>query len=221
MGIRLVCSNLTRYFPLVLRPSKGFLEVAMKDLENMLHMQVTKLWSKGLIDVFTDADARYDPETNAIMKEGQHLKVGDLLVRKLNGDGKKSDISHSWKVVEVTMVPTLGIEELKPNTEYSIYIQLRDAVLPFKLTKVELQSRTYTFQSLSEGSGDLVLQAHTLPAIYRKGTQRHHDVETFKIECVEPSSEGDYKSQVIPMKKVRNYKFTLDLSNTHVFQCVG
>lgn len=197
------------------------MEVAMKDLENMLHLQVTKLWSKGLIQVFTDADARYDPETNAIMKDGQHLKVGDLLVRKLNGDGKKSFGSHSWQVTEVTMVPTLGIEDLKPNTEYAIYVALREAVLPFKLTKVELQSRTYTFESLSEKSKDIVVQAHTLPAIYKKGTQRHMDVETFKIQCVEPSSEGDYKSQVIPMKKVRNYKFTLDLKNTHVFQCTG
>eukprot|EP00526_Cylindrotheca_closterium_P004181 CAMPEP_0113607374 /NCGR_PEP_ID=MMETSP0017_2-20120614/3351_1 /TAXON_ID=2856 /ORGANISM="Cylindrotheca closterium" /LENGTH=2590 /DNA_ID=CAMNT_0000515975 /DNA_START=92 /DNA_END=7861 /DNA_ORIENTATION=- /assembly_acc=CAM_ASM_000147 len=202
-------------------PSEGFLEVAMKDLENMLHIQVSKLWSKGLIQVFTDADARYDPEANAIMKDGQFLKVGDMLVRKLNGDGKKSDLSHSWKVTDVTKVPTLGIEQLKQNTEYAIYVSLRDEVLPFKLTKVELQSRTYTFESLSESSKDIVVQAHTLPAIYPKGTQRHMDVETFKIECVEPSSEGDYKNQVIPMKKVRNYKFTLDLTNTHVFQCMG
>ncbi|CAJ1944605.1 unnamed protein product [Cylindrotheca closterium] len=202
-------------------PSEGFLEVATKDLENMLHIQVSKLWSKGLIQVFTDADARYDPETNAIMKDGQYLKVGDLLVRKLNGDGKKSDLSHSWKVTDVTKVTTLGIEDLKPNTEYAIYVALRDEVLPFKLTKVELQSRTYTFESLSDRSKDIVVQAHTLPAIYPKGTQRHMDVETFKIECLEPSSEGEYKSQVVPMKKVRNYKFTLDLHNTHVFQCVG
>lgn len=187
----------------------------------MLHLQVSKLWSKGLIQVFTDADAQYDPEANAIMKDGQYLKVGDMLVRKLNGDGKKSDHSHSWKVTEVTKVTTLGIEGLKQNTEYAIYVPVRDEVLPFKLTKVELQSRTYTFESLSDSSKDIVVQAHTLPAVYPKGTQRHMDVETFKIECVEPSSEGDYKNQVIPMKKVRNYKFTLDLSNAHVFQCMG
>lgn len=193
----------------------------MKDLENMLHLEVSRLWSKGVVQVFTDADAQYDPDSNALTKLGEHLKLDDLLVRKINGDGKKSDQSHSWRVIDLVQVQALGLEELKVGIEYGVYVRLQDAVLPFKLAKVDLQSRTYTFESLSEAASGLVAAAHNLPAVYPKGTTKHAGIESIVIECIEKSSSGVRRNQEIPMKRVSDYRFTLDLRSSHVFECIG
>jgi hypothetical protein len=193
----------------------------MKDLENMLHLEVSRLWSKGVVQVYTDADAQYDPESNALTKLGEHLKLDDLLVRKINGDGKKSDHYHSWKVIDLIEVQALGLEDLKVGGVYAVFVRLQDAVLPFKLAKVDLQSRTYTFESLSDATSDLVAAAHNLPAVYAKGTTKHAGIESVVIECVEESSSGIRRSQEIPMKRVSKHIFSLDLRSSHVFECIG
>eukprot|EP00980_Cylindrotheca_fusiformis_P013350 scaffold3405_cov127-Cylindrotheca_fusiformis.AAC.5 len=216
-----ILMTISLHLSLLFRPTQGYLEVTMKDLENLLHLEVSKLWSRGVLQVYTDADAQYDSESNALTKLGEHLKQDDMLLRKINGDGKKSDHYHSWRVIDLIEVEALGLEDIRVGQEYGVYVRLKDAVLPFKLSKVDLQTRTYTFESLSEGNPNLVAAAHNLPAVYPKGTTKHGAIESVVIECIEESSSGERRSQEIPMKRVSGYKFTLDLQSSHVIECIG
>jgi hypothetical protein len=123
------------------RPSQGFVEITIKDLENMLHTEVSRLWSKGVINVFTDSRAVYDPVTNSLTKFGENLKVDDLLVRRVNEDGNRCSEKHSWKVAELVYTRSLGIDDLKVGEEYGVYIRFEQAVLPFKLVGVDLDKK--------------------------------------------------------------------------------
>ena len=88
------------------------MEITIKDLENMLHVEVSKLWSKGLIEVHTNSRASYDPQSNSVVKLGKHLKEGDLITRKVDADGKVSHGSHAWRVVELRYTESLSADDL-------------------------------------------------------------------------------------------------------------
>jgi hypothetical protein len=107
----------------------------------MLHTEVSRLWSKGVINVFTDSRAGYDPDTNALTKFGENLKADDVIYRRVNEDGNTCDDYHSWRVAELVYTRSLGIDDLKVGEEYGVYIRLEQAVLPFKLVGVDLDQQ--------------------------------------------------------------------------------
>jgi hypothetical protein len=107
----------------------------------MLHTEVSRLWSKGVISVFTDSRAGYDPDTNALTKFGENLKADDIIYRRVNEDGNPCDEYHSWRVAELVYTRSLGIDDLKVGEEYGVYIRLEQAVLPFKLVGVDLDQQ--------------------------------------------------------------------------------
>jgi len=59
-------------------PTQGFVEITIKDLECMLHVEVSRLWSRGVITVYTDSKAQYDLATNSLTKFGTSLKDDDV-----------------------------------------------------------------------------------------------------------------------------------------------
>jgi hypothetical protein len=107
----------------------------------MLHTEVSRLWSKGVINVFTDSRAAYDPVTNSLTKFGENLKVDDIILRRVNEDGCPCGEYHSWKVAELVYTRSLGIDDLRVGEEYGVYIRLEQAVLPFKLVGVDLDQK--------------------------------------------------------------------------------
>jgi hypothetical protein len=187
----------------------------------MLHVEVSRLWSKGVIQCFTDSKSQYDPETNSLTKLGEYLKVRDLILRRVDPDGNPSDKHFSWRVADRVFTKALGVDDLRVGAEYGVYIRLKSAVLPFKLTGVDLESRTYTFKSLKEGIEDLKATAHSLPSVYPKGTTRHAEVSKVIVECVRKGSSGGYVRDELPMVVIREKKFSVDIGNTHVIECIG
>jgi hypothetical protein len=107
----------------------------------MLHTEVSRLWSKGVINVFTDSRAAYDPVTNSLTKFGENLKVDDIILRRVNENGCPCGEYHSWKVAELVYTRSLGIDDLRVGEEYGVYIRLEQAVLPFKLVGVDLDQK--------------------------------------------------------------------------------
>ena len=192
----------------------------MKNLENMLHIAVTRMWSKGLVECIK-SNSYYDSEVNALTKTGENLQLDDMLLRRIDANGKRCEEHQSWKVVDLIRVKALELENLKKGAEYAVYIHREDAVLPFKLSDVDVQSRMYTFTSLEEGVDDLKVAAHNMPSVYRKGTKKHAGVEKVVIECTKENSSGSRRREEIPMKKVRKAKFMLDIGLTHVVQSIG
>jgi hypothetical protein len=187
----------------------------------MLHLEVSRLWSKGVIQCFTESKAKYDVASNSLTKVGEALKVGDKILVRVDPDGNPSATSISWTVVDLIYTQALGLDDLRVGEQYGVYIRARNAVLPFKLAGVDLQSRTYNFKALKKDVDDLKAPAHNLPSIYPKGTTRHADISTIIIQCTRESSAGGYVRDELPMKLVRKALFTLDIGNTHVVECIG
>ena len=187
----------------------------------MLHLEVSRLWSKGVIQCFTESKAKYDVASNSLTKMGEALKVGDKILVRVDPDGQPAATSFSWKVVDLVYTQALGLDDLRVGEGYMVYVRSRNAVLPFRLAGVDLQSRTYTFKALRKNVEDLKAPAHNLPSIYPKGTRRHADVSKIIIECSKESSAGGYVQDELPMKLVRKALFTLDIGNTHVIECIG
>jgi hypothetical protein len=152
---------------------------------------------------------------------GEALKVDDKTLLRIDPDGKPSKEFYSWKIADLIYTQALGLEDLKVHREYGVYIRLQNGVFPFKLTGVDLQTRTYSFNSLKKGIEDLKATAHNLPSIYRKGTTRHADVDKIVVECVQNRSSGGNIRIELPMKRVRKEKFTLDIGHTHIVECIG
>ena len=187
----------------------------------MLHVEVSRLWSKGVIQCYTDSKAKYDVGSNSLTKMGEALKIEDKILRRVDPNGNRSTDHYSWKVADLIFTQALGLDDLKIGKEYGVYIRLRNAVLPFKLTGVDLQTRTYSFKALKKGVDDLKATAHNLPSIYPKGTTRHADVNKIVIESVQKGSSGGNVREELPMSRVRKEKFTLDIGHTHVVECIG
>lgn len=123
------------------RPSQGFVEVTIKDLESMLHVEVSRLWSRGIIELFTDCRAQYDPKTNSLTKFGAYLKVGDMILLPVDEEGRNSREYHSWKVAELVHREALSIHELKVGNEYGVFVRDKQSIHSFKLDRVDLVSK--------------------------------------------------------------------------------
>jgi hypothetical protein len=203
------------------RPTQGFVEITIKDLENMLHVEVSKMWSKGLIQVHTDSKSMYDHKSNSLVKLGEHLKFDDVILRRVNEEGQKVNDYHSWKVVEILYVDSLSVNDLKIGEEYGIYIRLENAVKPHKLMAIDLYTQTYTFMSLQLDGSELKVKAAVIPYVYPKGTMRHAEVSELIVESIKKGSNGGYVRESLPMKAIENMKFTMDVGHTHVVEAIG
>ena len=202
-------------------PTQGFVEITIKDLESLLHSEVSRLWSKGLISISADSKASFDSETNRLTKLGMYLKINDCIERQVDEDGKPSSYTCTWKVVDTVYAQPLGLDDLQIGIEYGVYVRQRGAVLPFKLIKVCLHSRAYTFESMTPGLGNLEINAKNLPSIYAKEIQNHADVHALLVECTKKGRSGAYVRQELLMRSIEGEKFILDVGNCHVVEAIG
>ena len=205
------------------RPSQGFVEITIKDLENVLHVEISRFWSKGLISVFTDSRSQFDPATNSLTKLGENLKVGDVILKKLDCDGNPCTQNRSWMVVELVYTKLLGVDDLKVGGEYGVYYRPEQSVFPFKLIEVDLDTKTYHFQSPFAGVEDLLVSVHDLPSVYPAGTgmNAHADVHKVVAESMEQNGKGSCSRVEMLMDGIKKRKFTLDVGNTHVIEAIG
>lgn len=216
----------------------------------MLHVEVSRLWSRGLVTVFTDSKAYYDVDTNSLIKYGENLKVGDVVKRKVDPAGRACREVHNWRVAELTYTKPLGIDELRVGVDYGVYMSVDQVVRPFRLVGVDLDSKVrlipifttkpttnppnrvyrvcskiYTFRSLYEGGQNLKVHSRSLPSVYPAGTDKQahanvHDV-VFEYGVRQQAVVGDQRRVRLPMAMIKNEKFTLDVGRTHVIEAIG
>lgn len=120
--------------------------------------------------MFTDSRSKFDPSTNSLTKAGENLKVGDVVLRNLDTSGNVSAIAHHWKVVELVFTKLLGVEALKVGEFYGVYYRPMQVVLSFQLVRVDLITKTYTFQAQSAGVDNICVNVLDLPSVYPNGT---------------------------------------------------
>lgn len=202
---------------------QGFVEITIKDLENILHVEVSRLWSKGLISIFTDSRSKFDPALNALTKYGVNLKVDDVVLHKVDPSGLPCHKDYPWKVVELVYSKVLDINDLKVGMEYGVYYRLDEAVLPFKLKNVNLDTKMYHFTSTISGVDDIFANINDLPSIYPAGSSMnaHADVNKVILECLKPNHTRHFKRIELHMSCIKGEKFTLDVGNTHVIEAIG
>lgn len=205
------------------RTLQGFVEITIKDLENILHVEVSRLWSKGLLSIFTDSRSRFDPTLNALTKYGENLKVDDIILHKVDPSGLPCHKDHAWKVVDLLYSKVLDINDLKVGLEYGVYYRLDQAVLPFKLKSVNLDTKMYHFASTISGVDDIFANINDLPSIYPAGSgmNAHADVNKVVLESTKPNHQRLYKRIELHMSCIKGEKFTLDVGNTHVIEAIG
>lgn len=203
------------------RPSQGFVEITIKDLENMLHIEVSKMWSKGLIQIHTDSRMMYVPESNSLTKFGGHLKLDDGILRHKDENGNECSDLRSWKVAGLTYKKSLSIDKIEIGQEYGIYIRLENAILPFRLVKIDQETGMYTFESLIWDQPDLVANVANLPSVYKKGTTKHAEVDMVVLQCEKQNRHGGCLRETIPMESIKKTMFTMDIGRTHVVSAVG
>lgn len=179
----------------------------------MLHLEVSRLWSKGLIAVYTDSKARYDPETNALVKFGKNLRVGDIVVAEFDDEP-----SGRWKVVALEYAESLGLSELRVGGEYGVWIRQEKAVLPFRLVRVDLDSKVYKFESLSSRATGFDVDVQHLPSVYPLGTKvtAHAGATEAVLRSMETGCE-----RRLNMTQARAEKFTIDVGASHVVEAIG
>lgn len=201
-------------------PTQGFVEITIKDLECMLHAEVSRLWSKGVIGVFTESKAQYDVASNSLTKSGEHLKLGDKILRRVDPNGNPSKEFHRWKISDILYAEALGIEDLRVGEEYGIHVKQENAIFQFTLIGVDLQTRTYNFKSQKKKIDSLAATTHNLPPIYPKGTS-HADANMVVITC---SAKGDTESfycEHFPVDELKGQQFVVDIGYAHVVECIG
>jgi hypothetical protein len=202
-------------------PTQGFVEITIKDLESLLHTEVSRLWSKGIISVSADAKATFDSDSNRLVKLGQHLKVNEIILRAVDENGARSTTKHSWKVVRLIFTQSLGLDNLRINQEYGVYSRQQNAVLPFKLVNVCLESKMYHFESLTDGIKNLEVDSQNLPSIYRRDGGTHADVYAIAVECTRIGRDGHQVQHELLMKNISDEKFTLDVGSCHIIEAIG
>lgn len=205
------------------RPDQNFVEITIKDLENLLHVEISRYWSRGIISVFTDARSHFDHETRSLIKLGKNLKVGDAVLRRINSEGYVCEEQHSWTVLELVYTQVLDIDEVKVGQNYGVYDNGDQAVLPFKLVSVDLDTKLYHFQSLSDAAEDIHAKANDLPSVYppRTSMDAHAEVHKVVFQCNQTNRGGRHVRVGLLMETIQNEKFTLDIGKCHVVEAIG
>ena len=197
-------------------PKQGYLETTLKDLECILHAEVTKLWSKNIIEVCMGQNVSYDAGLNSLVKLGEHLEVGDKVFRRVDPMGNPCKELHRWSIAETQNAETLEIGDLSIGKEYDIFLKKEKAVYPFKLIKVDLYTRTCKFESLKKNIDDIAASPNDLPPIYPKGSKRLY--KTVTIKCETKGESGDFHCDSLS-ETLEGQRFMIDIGHNHVVDC--
>ena len=200
----------------------------------MIHVKVSKMYSKGIIEHYTESGALYDAETSALTKVGENLKFDDLIKRRVDAEGGNSVEYHTCKVIDLYYIEPLGYSDLMIGNIYEVYIRTENTLKTHRLVGIDLSTKTYKFCPINRSLKDLRLSSldinngktlqtsgGSLPTVYPKGTTRHGDIKNIIFESVETGSHGGYVRDEMPFYAIKKKKFTLDVGNTHVLECIG
>ena len=203
-------------------PNQGFIEITIKDLESMMHVQLTKLVTRGLVQHDSNAGCQCDVENGKLIKLGQALKVGDRVLRKFDRFGRPTSADQIWNVVELTFSKALPESALEIDKEYLVYVARLRKGLPYRLTGLKGHpSRVYTFSPINDDTlEDIQAPGEHLPSIYPMGV-KHGGNQGLVVESDNRRSDGYYTRESIPWKDVEGQKFVLDTGHSHVAEAIG
>eukprot|EP00957_Ditylum_brightwellii_P175816 13387389-Ditylum_brightwellii.AAC.1 len=78
-------------------PTQGFIDITMKDMEAVLHLSISKLWSHQFLEIDAKSSANFDYKKNVMTKLGNALKEKDLVKRHVDPNEEPSEEFHTWE----------------------------------------------------------------------------------------------------------------------------
>lgn len=206
---------------MVFRPMQGALDV--KNLENILSGEISRLKSKGLIDVVRNAGLQIDPSSRSLTKKGKDLRNGDIIMLNVDRDGRFCDEKYPWKVVEAILKPSLRIGALLVGEKYLIYSHENQETQPFELLEVDPENLIYHFKALIEGIDDLRVFADNFPPIFPFliHDETNQNLDKIVIQCIPKNKRNRHAQAELNMNKRSEQVFTLSMGNSHVYDTIG
>ena len=216
-------------------PDQGFVEITIKDLENILHLEISKLWSvhveisKGrsvnLIDLQTKSNARFDPIENIMVKRGDSLKVNDVVRRQVDKNGKTSKDYHSWEITELKAFPRLTADQLVLKGNYLVHHRSVNQLKPVELIGIDLEGtgEKYKFREKKTGNDTqeniMTKTKQYFPEVYNIGTpiDGHHTPKSIVFRCLEG---GGFEGE-IEFNEISRLDHMMDISQTNIVFATG
>lgn len=98
-------------------PDQGFVEITIKNLEDVLQIEANRLASVGLLTQQSQSKMKYDPVARDLTKLGSHLKVGDLVLRNVSPElrAMTGDAASVWKVTSLDYAEPIGFGSILPK----------------------------------------------------------------------------------------------------------
>lgn len=190
----------------------------MKDLENILLGEISRVTSAGLIDVSSQAGFQIDHLSKSLTKCGKHLEVGDTILLKIDSEGRSCDAQFPWKVVELKYAKSLHYKDLKVGEIYSILSDLNREVQPFQLVEVNLGKQSYHFEPLTDDVDDLLVCVNELPSIY---PFRQSNKDKVIIQCITKNKRNRHTQAELITSRICDRFFPLVVGNSHVYDTRG
>ena len=185
----------------------------------MLHVEVSKMWSKGLITVYTGSKASYDHVSNTVSKYGEHLKVGDDILRPLDEEGRRISGLERWTVVEINEIQPLTAKEVVIGEEYGIYSGL--GLVLRTLVGIDLRTDTYVFALSNNPTEELLVNVDSWPTVYPASVGTHGESLSVVVECKISSNKGHCVRESLPIGQIKEQKFTMDVGQSHIIEAIG
>lgn len=202
-------------------PTQGFVEITIKDLEDMLQLEVSRMDSKGIVRQDTQSTATYNVETNKLQKLGKALKENDLLQRRVDRNGKVCKDNYTWRVTKIEFNKPLESTELVLGSEYEILVTDGLRLCAYQLVSVNVDTKVYQFKPLDDNNQRIEVTADNLPTIYPRGTKNHSEIQKVRVECVEVGDDGRHVVEDFDSKAIEKKSFSLETGHTHVVECIG
>ena len=180
--------------------------MTIKRLESIILDEIINLRSKELIHFYSDSKFEYEPDAGTFEKKGRYLKVDDRIFDA--GQGRAiMDVKGFVYNSRVT------VEQLVVGSDYDIVLPREKQPRKFRLVQMDSSYDWYQFIAHEPGVKEVTGSFNKLPPVYLSGKGR-----------VDPSGnivEINGSKRELPFDAVKEKKFRLDFSATHVIIASG
>ena len=182
-------------------------------MEDILSSELAQLGSRGLLSYDQSSPIEYDPKTFKLWKKGEHLKRDEVVIDE---DGRKFYVTKFER--QEQRVP--DDSKLEEGRVYRMNPEGGSRLFPYRLSHRD-ESNWLHFDNLSLDCKPFSVRESERPPCYagRGGEELPAAVELIEIGGGKVS--GSHTQSSVNFATIRDRKFALDISDTHVVLSTG